>query len=116
MYPVSALQGWAYGPPSWWNNYPPYNNDYGNYGMATAVNDMPPDYGMANVPPDQTGAVTDVVVLVQRELRRRGYYRGVVNGISDGSTRAAIRAFEANMGLPVTGVIGLPLLRTLGFF
>ena len=76
-------------------------------------------YGMpasqANV---QAGAQqnVDFVVAVQRELRRRGFYNGIVNGISDAATRSAIRSFEARAGLPVTGVIGVPLLRTFGFF
>ncbi len=72
-------------------------------------------YGM---PASQTNAQQDVdfVVAVQRELRRRGFYNGIVNGISDAATRSAIRSFEASAGLPVTGVIGVPLLRTFGFF
>jgi peptidoglycan hydrolase-like protein with peptidoglycan-binding domain len=58
----------------------------------------------------------DLVVGVQRGLRRLGFYRGVVNGVSDASTRAAIRAYEANMGLPVTGVMSPTLMRALGIF
>jgi len=73
---------------------------------------------MAPAPMAQTAAPVDVdlVVGVQRGLRRLGYYRGVVNGISDASTRAAIRAYEANLGLPVTGVMSTTLMRALGIF
>lgn len=56
----------------------------------------------------------DLVVGVQRGLRRLGYYRGVINGISDRPTRNAIRAYEANMGLPITGVMSTTLIRSLG--
>ena len=79
------------------------------YGMPTSQANIPAGYQ----PP---AADVDFVVAVQRELRRRGFYRGIVNGISDAATRAAIRSFETSAGLPVTGVIGIPLLRTLGFF
>ena len=79
------------------------------YGMPNQATNLPAGY-------QQPAADVDFVVAVQRELRRRGFYRGIVNGISDASTRAAIRAFEASAGLPVTGVIGVPLLQTLGFF
>lgn len=57
----------------------------------------------------------DLVVGVQRELRRRGFYGGAVNGVSDLATRTAIRSYEARAGLPVTGQIGTMLLRSLGF-
>ena len=126
------------GLPPWYrlNYYTPWMSDYEN---GTAYQNIPSShaargYGipddfpgaMSYRMPDQPAAVqagyaqaptdVDFVVGVQRELRRRGFYRGIVNGISDASTRAAIRAYEASAGLPVTGVIGIPLLRTLGFF
>jgi hypothetical protein len=99
----------GYGFPSNGNNAMPmgyngmgYNGNAGGYDGSQGGN------------PELAGL--DVVVGVQRELRRRGFYQGVVNGISDAATRAAVRSYEANVGLPVTGVIGLPLLRSLGFF
>lgn len=85
---------------------------YGGY--AQPGYPQQPGYGMPRPNPNVAGL--DVVVGVQRELRRRGFYQGVVNGLSDGATRAAIRAYESSVGLPVTGVIGIPLLRSLGFF
>ena len=63
----------------------------------------------------QTPESPDFVVAVQRELRRRGFYSGAINGTSDAGTRAAIRSYEASAGLPVTGIIGTQLLRSLGF-
>ena len=134
--------GWNYnnanylGLPPWYrlNYYTPTTQDYEN---GTAYQNIPSShaslgYGVpedypgatsyrmpnpqANAPGQQAAADVDFVVGVQRELRRRGYYTGIVNGISDAATRSAIRSFEASAGLPVTGVIGVPLLRMLGFF
>ncbi|MCX6967140.1 MAG: peptidoglycan-binding domain-containing protein [Verrucomicrobia bacterium] len=123
------------GLPPWYrlNYYTPWMSDYEN---GTAYQNVPSSHASLGygVPEDNLGATNyrvsdqqtagyqqaqtdvDFVVGVQRELRRRGFYRGIVNGISDSATRSSIRAFEASAGLPVTGVIGIPLLRTLGFF
>ena len=123
------------GYPPWYrlNYYTPWMSDYEN---GTAWQNIPSSHaeigygspmGYSNAPADTAAqaagpnapadaANVDYVVAVQRELRRRGFYRGVVNGVSDAPTRAAIRAYESSIGLPVTGIIGFPLLRTLGFF
>ena len=47
----------------------------------------------------------DRIANLQRALRRLGYDPGPVDGISGARTRAAIRAFQADAGLPVTGQI-----------
>ena len=51
---------------------------------------------------------------VQRELRRRGYYRGPLDGDIGPGSRAAIRAYQDDRGLSVTGRIDTSLLRSLG--
>ncbi|HEX8295524.1 MAG TPA: peptidoglycan-binding protein [Chthoniobacteraceae bacterium] len=51
---------------------------------------------------------------VQRELRRRGYYRGSIDGEIGAGTRSAIRAYQDDRGLSVTGRIDRSLLRSLG--
>lgn len=56
----------------------------------------------------------DLAVDVQRELRRRGYYRGPIDGDVGPGTRAAIRAYQDDRGLAVTGRIDRSLLRALG--
>lgn len=56
----------------------------------------------------------DLTVDVQRELRRRGYYRGAIDGDAGPGTRAAIRAYQDDRGLAVTGRIDRSLLRALG--
>jgi hypothetical protein len=50
---------------------------------------------------------------VQRELRRRGYYRGAIDGDIGPGSRAAIRAFQSDYGLRITGRIDSTLLRVL---
>jgi hypothetical protein len=56
----------------------------------------------------------DTAVDVQRALKRRGYYRGTIDGDVGPGTRSAIRAYQADRGLPVTGRLDGSLLRSLG--
>jgi hypothetical protein len=51
---------------------------------------------------------------VQRELKRRGYYSGPLDGDIGPGSRNAIRAYQADRGLSVTGRIDSRLLRSLG--
>jgi peptidoglycan hydrolase-like protein with peptidoglycan-binding domain len=55
-----------------------------------------------------------LAVDVQRELRRRGYYHGAIDGDIGPASRSAIRAYQADRGLGVTGRIDSRLLRSLG--
>jgi Putative peptidoglycan binding domain len=57
---------------------------------------------------------SDLAVVVQTELARRGYYRGLINGVIGPISRMAIREFQAAEGLPITGRIDEGLLRALG--
>ncbi len=54
-----------------------------------------------------------VVRDVQRKLAASGYYAGAIDGLAGPMTRAAIRRFEADAGLPVTGVLDPRLSRSL---
>ena len=56
----------------------------------------------------------ELAVDVQRALARRGYYRGGIDGDIGPGTRAAIRSYQYNRGLEVTGRIDGALLRSLG--
>ena len=51
---------------------------------------------------------------MQSELASRGFYSGPIDGIIGPVTRAAIRRYQANHGLPVTGFIDGKLIRSLG--
>jgi hypothetical protein len=55
-----------------------------------------------------------LAVDVQRELRHLGYYHGPIDGDIGSGSRAAIRSYQADHGLGVTGRIDARLLRSLG--
>ena len=67
-----------------------------------------PIYGYNGLAPDQ------VIVDVQVELQRDGYYTGPIDGILGPMTRQAIAAFQADHGLAITSAIDEPTLATLG--
>lgn len=56
----------------------------------------------------------NLVIAVQQELRRAGYYRGAVDGVIGSGTRSAIRAYERAHGLPADGRIDDELLGQMG--
>lgn len=56
----------------------------------------------------------DLSVDVQRALARRGFYRGEIDGDIGPGSRAAIRSYQYDRGLEVTGRIDGSLLRSLG--
>jgi hypothetical protein len=56
----------------------------------------------------------DVVADVQSALARKGYYTGEVDGAMGPRSRAAIRAWQADVGLRVTGTLNTATLRSLG--
>ena len=61
------------------------------------------------------GSYSDsLAVDVQRELRRRGYYRGPIDGDIGPGSRSAIRAYQYDRGLSTTGRFDSSLLRSLG--
>jgi His-Xaa-Ser repeat protein HxsA len=64
--------------------------------------------------PSYSSYSDELAVDVQRELRRRGYYRGAIDGDVGPGTRAAIRAYQDDRGMSVTGRIDRNLLRSLG--
>ncbi len=60
------------------------------------------------------GYSANLVVDVQHALSRRGYYRGPIDGQAGPGTRAAIRAFQIDRHLPVSGRIDGNVVRSLG--
>ena len=50
---------------------------------------------------------------VQQALRTRGYYKGRIDGDIGAGSRAAIRAYQQDRGLGVTGRVDTALLRSL---
>jgi peptidoglycan hydrolase-like protein with peptidoglycan-binding domain len=53
-----------------------------------------------------TGLSRDQILEVQQELLRKGYYSGPVDGIFGPKTERALREFQKDQQLPVTGQIG----------
>ena len=68
-----------------------------------------PSYSRSS-PSYSDGLATDV----QRALKRQGYYYGDIDGDIGPGTRSAIRAYQDDRGLDVTGRIDRTLLRSLG--
>jgi hypothetical protein len=61
----------------------------------------------------RTSRSGDVTSAVQSALTKRGYYRGPIDGIIGAGSRRAIRAFQTDQGLPVTGLIDRKLISAL---
>lgn len=80
-----------------WGYYPNYTYQYDG-----------PIYGYNSLSPDR------VVVDVQVQLQRDGYYAGPIDGVLGPVTRRAITAFQADHGLAITSSIDEPTLATLG--
>ncbi len=51
------------------------------------------------------GPSRELVSEVQRGLAERGYYTGALDGLIGPATREAVRRFQADAGLPVTGIV-----------
>jgi len=54
-----------------------------------------------------------IVLAVQRELLRQGYYRGRCDGLWGPATQHAVILCQRNYGLPVSGLIDQTLIRHL---
>jgi len=61
----------------------------------------------------ETAVSTSVIANTQSELRRRGYDVPVVSGVLDAKTQTAIRAYQQQSGLTVTGKASESLLARL---
>jgi hypothetical protein len=98
---VFVSGGWYYWNAGYW--FPAWGYDpYAYYAYDGPI------YGYNGLTPDQ------VIVDVQEQLQRAGYYDGPIDGILGPMTRESIAAFQADNGLAVTSVIDEPTLATLG--
>jgi hypothetical protein len=59
-------------------------------------------------------AVGEVVYELQRKLKAKGYDPGVIDGRLGSRTRQALRAYQQDTGLPVTGEINNAVLIAFG--
>ena len=93
--------GWYYWDAGYW--YPAWGYASGAYYPYDG-----PIYGYNDLTPDQ------VVVNVQAQLQRHGYYSGPVDGVLGPMTRQAIATFQADRGLAITSAVDQPTLASLG--
>ncbi|MBX6324195.1 MAG: peptidoglycan-binding protein, partial [Rhodospirillaceae bacterium] len=63
--------------------------------------------------PAEAPVSTETIVNIQAKLRQRGYDVPSLTGVLDAPTVAAIRAYQADAGLPVTGQASASLLASL---
>lgn len=97
-----VLGGYWYWDAGYW--YPAWGYDRYSYYPY----DGPIYTGYATLAPDQ------VIVNVQAQLQRDGYYEGPIDGALGPMTRQAIAAFQADHGLAITSAIDRPTLSELG--
>ena len=90
--------GWYDG---WWYPAWGYDSYYSNYDYDGPV------YGYDGLAPDEA------IALVQSELQRLGYYQGSIDGILGRVTQDALRRYQRDRGLPVTGAIDPETVRAL---
>jgi hypothetical protein len=111
----------SYGYPSYYSPYRyggygyGYGSGYGYYGGLPSVSfvySSTPRYYAPRSYYDSTASSLEVDV--QRALKRRGYYSGSIDGDIGPGSRSAIRSYQADRGLAVTGRIDSALLRSLG--
>jgi hypothetical protein len=97
---------WGPGDPWWW--YPDYA-DYPYYDDSSS-SDSQTNAGTQN----GTQYWTDLAMSVQSKLARQSYYRGPIDGVIGSGSLQAIRRFQSDHGLSVTGRIDPKLLNALG--
>jgi hypothetical protein len=102
--------------------YGPYGYGYlGNYlnpGDDDSYTYGPEAYGPEDSdqaadaePPVKTGV--ELVTAVQTKLSRQAYYDGPLDGVVNEQMRRAIRQYQQDHGLPVTGLISPELLSSM---
>ncbi len=94
--------GYYYFDRGYWYPAYGYDNRYSTYRFDEPI------YGYNSLDPSQ------VIVNVQRELRREGYYRGSIDGMIGPMTRTALARYQRDRGLYVTRSIDGPTLAALG--
>ena len=72
-----------------------------------------PKVHASRTPARAPAASSQLVLDIQTELQRRGYYQGRLDGLTGPGTRGAIEQFQRDAGLVVTGYVGSGLLNEL---
>ena len=111
--------GWWDGGPGWWSGgwdggYPYYDSYRGYYSSS---NDRPANRSRSGATKDsQYGAAywNNLATSVQTKLADQGYYHSQIDGVIGSGTVEAVRRFQTDHGLNVTGKIDPELLNALG--
>lgn len=69
---------------------------------------------VVNRPVSQVSVREEQVGQAQEALRRLGYYKGNIDGLSGPGMRSALRAYQVDRGLPVTGRLDENTFQALG--
>jgi Putative peptidoglycan binding domain len=105
--------GWWWGGPWWWGwdgwAYPYPNCGYAG-GYGTPCTDPPAQHSRYG----SEEYWNDVAMSVQSKLAEQSYYHGAVDGVLSSDTLEAIRQFQTDHGLALSGKIDPKLLDTLG--
>lgn len=97
-----AGRGYYYGPPD-----APYYYQGSGVSYYSSRDRVPYDYWRG-------ARLAELNAAVQSELRRRGYYRGPVDGRLGPASKSAISRYQSSRGLAVTGNVNNQTLRALG--
>lgn len=100
--------GYGYGP---YGAYSYYDGGYYDDGYASS------EYAQEPYPAQSeydSGSSDSSVSQVQAALAREGYYRGAIDGSLGPGTRNALRRYQRNHGLDVTGRVDRPVIEALG--
>jgi hypothetical protein len=95
--------------PFFYSYYPYYYPYYGGYCPSPSIG-----LSISSSSAYHGDHADDLAIDVQRALRHAGYYHGSIDGDIGAGTRAAIRQFQFDHHLEVTGRIDRSLLRSLG--
>lgn len=79
--------------------------------IAAVPRPRPAEAGVSRTPAARSRV--DIVSDLQRELLRRGFYDGPVDGVNGPKTDAAIRDFEQHAGVKLSGEPNEDMLRTV---
>jgi hypothetical protein len=104
--------GWGYYPYGAYSYYDGGYYDGGYYDDGYAPSEYSQGPYLAQSEYD-SGNRDSSVSQVQAALARKGYYRGAIDGSLGPATRSALRQYQGNHGLDVTGRIDRPVIEAL---
>ena len=104
----------VYSYPTYYSGYPYSSSFYSSPSIGVSLSTAPIYTSYSRSVRSSGYDDDDLAIGVQRALSRRGYYKGGIDGEVGPGTRAAIRQYQYDRRLEVTGRIDRSLLRSLG--